>query len=343
MKAILTAVIAMLVSVGTAQTVVSNNVLTKRICYVKKDAKGSNNGENWQDALTELSTALDFAKAHQKEFTEKEPLQIWVAGSANYSYSPKVGDGITADKATFAMVKNVKIYGGFAGNETALLQRNWYANPTILSGRVNNAGVAHIGRLITSEGAMGVATLDGFRLKYAAPINGKKGVAIYVANGSPHFENCAITDNLFGSEALIYVKGTERERATPIFINLQVSDNTPKKEDIIGDNVDDNIDKWNLNQPNNGADGLVMTPWAMENDQYADTQLINATFYNNGGNDLKVAPSASPKIYNTVLLERVDGNFKNIDVQYSMVNGALSGNGNIPVESPAGNMLPAFK
>ena len=332
MKAILTAVIAMLVSVGTAQTVVSNNVLTKRICYVKKDAKGSNNGENWQDALTELSTALDFAKAHQKEFTEKEPLQIWVAGSANYSYSPKVGDGITADKATFAMVKNVKIYGGFAGNETALLQRNWYANPTILSGRVNNAGVAHIGRLITSEGAMGVATLDGFRLKYAAPINGKKGVAIYVANGSPHFENCAITDNLFGSEALIYVKGTERERATPIFINLQVSDNTPKKEDIIGDNVDDNID-----QPNNGADGLVMTPWAMENDQYANTQLINATFYNNGGNDLKVAPSASPKIYNTVLLGNVNvqGNLKNIDVQYSMVNGALSGNGNIPVESPA--------
>ena len=339
MKAILTAVIAMLVSVGTAQTVVSNNVLTKRICYVKKDAKGSNNGENWQDALTELSTALDFAKAHQKEFTEKEPLQIWVAGSANYSYSPKVGDGITADKATFAMVKNVKIYGGFAGNETALLQRNWYANPTVLSGRVNNAGVTHIGRLITSEGAMGVATLDGFRLKYAAaPINGKKGVAIYVANGSPHFENCAITDNLFGSEALIYVKGTERERATPIFINLQVSDNTPKKEDIIGDNVDDNID-----QPNNGADGLVMTPWAMENDQYADTQLINATFYNNGGNDLKVAPSASPKIYNTVLLERVDGNFKNIDVQYSMVNGALSGNGNIPVESPAGIFVSLSK
>ena len=343
MKAILTAVIAMLVSVGTAQTGVSNNVLTKRICYVKKDAKGSNNGENWQDALTELSTALDFAKAHQKEFTEQEPLQIWVAGSANYSYSPKVGDGVAIDKATFAMVKNVKIYGGFAGNETALLQRNWYANPTVLSGRVNNAGVAHIGRLITSEGAMGVATLDGFRLKYAAPINGKKGVAIYVANGSPRFENCAITDNLFGSEALIYVKGTERERATPIFINLQVSDNTPKKEDIIGDNVDDNIDKWNLNQPNNGADGLVMTPWAMENDQYADTQLINATFYNNGSNDLKVAPSASPKIYNTVLLERVDGNFKNIDVQYSMVNGALSGSGNIPVESPAGIFVSLSK
>ena len=340
MKAILTAVIAMLVSVGTAQTVVSNNVLTKRICYVKKDAKGSNNGENWQDALTELSTALDFAKAHQKEFTEQEPLQIWVAGSANYSYSPKVGDGVAIDKATFAMVKNVKIYGGFAGNETALLQRNWYANPTVLSGRVNNAGVAHIGRLITSEGAMGVATLDGFRLKYAAPINGKKGVAIYVANGSPRFENCAITDNLFGSEALIYVKGTERERATPIFINLQVSDNTPKKEDITGDNVDDNIDKW---QPNNGADGLVMTPWAMENDQYANTQLINATFYNNGSNDLKVAPSASPKIYNTVLLERVDGNFKNIDVQYSMVNGALSGNGNIPVESPAGIFVSLSK
>ena len=341
MKAILTAVIAMLVSVGTAQTGVSNNVLTKRICYVKKDAKGSNTGESWQDALTELSTALEFAKAHQKEFTEKEPLQIWVAGSANYSYSPKVGDGITADKATFAMVKNVKIYGGFAGNETALLQRNWYANPTVLSGRVNNAGVAHIGRLITSEGAMGVATLDGFRLKYAAPINGKKGVAIYVANGSPLFENCAITDNLFGSEALIYVKGTERERATPIFINLQVSDNTPKKEDITGDNVDDNVDKWNLNQPNNGADGLV--PWVMINDNYADAQLINTTFYNNGGNDLKIAPSASPKIYNTVLLERVDGNFKNIDVQYSMVNGALSGNGNIPVESPAGIFVSLSK
>ena len=337
MKTILTAVIAMLVSVGTAQTVVSNNVLTKHICYVKKDAKGSNNGESWQDALTELSTALEFAKAHQKEF-EKEPLEIWVAGSANYSYSPKVGDGVAIDKATFAMVKNVKIYGGFAGNETALQQRNWYANPTVLSGRVKNGGeTIHVGRLITSEGAMGVATLDGFRLKHAAP-NGKKGVAIYVANGSPLFENCAITDNLFGSEALIYVKGsTEHERATPIFINLQVSDNTPTKEDNTSDNVDDNIDKRNLNQPNNGADG----PWAMENDEYADTQLINATFYNKeGGNDLKIARLASPKIYNTVLLGnvKVQGNIKNIDVQYSMVKDVLlsNGNGNIPVESPAG-------
>lgn len=56
--------------------------------------------------------------------------QIWVKAGVH-----KPG---TARTDTFSLKNGVAVYGGFAGTETALSQRNWQTNVTILSGDIDN-------------------------------------------------------------------------------------------------------------------------------------------------------------------------------------------------------------
>ena len=48
-------------------------------------------------------------------------------------YKPSVPGG---RDASFQMVEGVRMYGGFDGTETALEQRDWVSNVTILSGNI---------------------------------------------------------------------------------------------------------------------------------------------------------------------------------------------------------------
>jgi hypothetical protein len=94
-----------------------------QITYVNKNAIGGNNGTSWTDAYTDLQTALNTAVSGD---------EIWVAKGL---YKPTLGTDRTI---SFHMKNGVKIYGGFAGDETALSQRNWQANKTILSGDIDD-------------------------------------------------------------------------------------------------------------------------------------------------------------------------------------------------------------
>ncbi len=87
--------------------------------YVNVNATGSNNSTSWNNAYTNLQTAIDAAVVSINE--------IWVAGG---TYKPNG----TARTSSFLMKSNLKIYGGFNGTETLREQRNPTANPTVLSG-----------------------------------------------------------------------------------------------------------------------------------------------------------------------------------------------------------------
>src|SRR5690606_28961584 len=62
--------------------------------------------------------------------TPDAPLQIWVAKGV---YTPAT---VSTDLGGFSLYNNVGYYGGFAGGETDLNQRDWKANTTILSGDI---------------------------------------------------------------------------------------------------------------------------------------------------------------------------------------------------------------
>ncbi len=98
--------------------------------YVDVSATGASNGTSWADAYTSLQDALADPGITGGPFTS-----IWVAAGA---YFPDDGGGITpGDRtATFQLLNGVAIYGGFAGGETLLAQRDPVVNVTSLSGDI---------------------------------------------------------------------------------------------------------------------------------------------------------------------------------------------------------------
>ena len=74
------------------------------IRYVKPGGTGSGNG-SWNNASSNLQGMIN---------ASDEQDQVWVAAG---EYQPASGQ-------SFSMKEGVKIYGGFVGNETALIQRN---------------------------------------------------------------------------------------------------------------------------------------------------------------------------------------------------------------------------
>lgn len=95
--------------------------------HVRQNASGANDGANWQDAFTDLHAALNVSHPGDT---------IWVA-AGTYVTSP------TGDRSvSFQLKSGIRVYGGFAGTETALSERDWVAHPTILSGAIS--GIYHV-------------------------------------------------------------------------------------------------------------------------------------------------------------------------------------------------------
>lgn len=91
--------------------------------YVNINATGANDGSSWADAFTNLKQATDAAIAGE---------EIWIAAG---TYTPDASNRTIAYNIT---QYGIRIYGGFNGTETSISQRNITANPTILSGDLQN-------------------------------------------------------------------------------------------------------------------------------------------------------------------------------------------------------------
>lgn len=102
------------------------------IVYVDATAAGANNGTSWSDAFRELSDALTYAALPANNVNE-----VWVA-RGSYTPSPVLRDR----SVSFRLITGVAIYGGFAGGEMMLSQRDPAANPTILNGDLNGDDAA---------------------------------------------------------------------------------------------------------------------------------------------------------------------------------------------------------
>ena len=104
---------------------------TANVIYVRGAASGANNGTSWADAYVSLQSALAAGQSGD---------EIWVAAGI---YKPAAANGPRS--ASFEMHSGVAIYGGFAGTETQLEQRDYVANVTTLSGDLNGNDPGGVG------------------------------------------------------------------------------------------------------------------------------------------------------------------------------------------------------
>ena len=108
--------------------IVSQKPVAAAIRYVNRQAAGTNSGESWTNAFTEVRSAL-LASSDRDE--------IWIASGTYYPDYNTFTKQHTGDRGMrFRLNPGVAMYGGFAGGETSRGHRDWIANPVIFSGDI---------------------------------------------------------------------------------------------------------------------------------------------------------------------------------------------------------------
>lgn len=131
-----------------------------RVWYVRIDLdSGENDGTSWPNAFSGplgLQSALAIAQNGD---------QIWVAQG---TYHPAA---VGQRTVSFVIPNGVEVFGGFAGNETSLDQRDPQAHVTILSGDLAENGSAtgqqadNSFHVVKVDNAYDPTTLDGFTIR----------------------------------------------------------------------------------------------------------------------------------------------------------------------------------
>ena len=158
------------------------------VIYVDSSATGGDNGTSWVDAYADLQTALG---------TASPPDSIWVAEGTYYPSSAGNRD------STFQLLDGVAVYGGFAGGETSVSQRDWAANVTVLSGDIGvvDDDTDNSYSVVTGSGTSSTTVLDGFTVTKgnandsAARAAGTQGAGMYNVGGSPTISNVTFSGN----------------------------------------------------------------------------------------------------------------------------------------------------
>ncbi|PWH13133.1 MAG: hypothetical protein DDG59_14690 [Anaerolineae bacterium] len=164
--------------------------------YVAPTPQGSGDCTSWANACT-LQTALTNAVSGD---------EIWVKTG---TYTP----GSDRTDSFLIQRDNVQLYGGFAGTETARNQRNWVANPTILSGDIGTVGD-------NSDNAYHVVVVDGVTYENITSATVIDGFTITGGNA-----NGGVWPNIRGGG--LYCDGRGSGRAcSPTLQNVTFSGNT---------------------------------------------------------------------------------------------------------------------
>jgi hypothetical protein len=238
--------------------------------FVKTSGNDANTGSSWMQAFKTLQKALATATSGD---------QIWVAQG---TYYPDEGEGQTNDdrSSTFSMKEGVSLYGGFAGTESLLSQRNWQMHETILNGDLmQNDGADFAGYddnayHVVSAVGINKAIVDGFTIRDGNArlgVNAEdiQGGGMHCFESSPFIFNCSFLKN-----AGIYGGGMYNYYAAPVLTNCRFLNNWGGNGGGFY-NENSNVTLANSDVSGNESYGLF--------DYYSNSTLTNCRFWKNTG------------------------------------------------------------
>lgn len=321
------------------------NIASSDIIYVHQLASGAGNGLSWNNAFTDLQSALDIVVPDDT---------IWVAEG---TYRP----GVERENS-FTLIDSVVILGGFMGIETHHYQRDPEQYSSILSGNIgdslqiidNSYHVINInyGTILSSR-----TKLDGFQISDGnadGDFGSGWGGGLYLGAGSPVISNCIFQNNQAVNGGAIHCGSDSAS-----FINLKISDNSASQGggavNLSGGTSNKFINcdfSNNISQRYGGAIALDLAHaefigcvffnniaiedrgGAISNYTASHPTIINCTFYGNSalqGGSLW-SGGADATIINSILWgnepDEIFGGFE-ISVFYSDIQGGSLGETNI--------------
>lgn len=165
------------------------------IIYVTPQGNDANSGNSWANAKRTIQAGINAASSGQ---------QVWVkAGVYNELLTLKNG---------------VRVFGGFAGNETARIQRDLYTYETVI-----DAGGLNARAVVAPANTNNGTVLDGFTIRNSNIA--ADGAGIYMTNSSAVISNNFIINNQSPgfAGAGIFISG-----GSPLIINNVIARNTAR-------------------------------------------------------------------------------------------------------------------
>jgi predicted outer membrane repeat protein len=294
-------------------------------CVVRVTPAGSNanDGSAWTLALGSVQAALDTARTLLARFV-CPTVEIWVA-AGTYHPSPASGAG-DARSATFELVPNVGLYGGFAGTEARRWQRDVAANASVLSGEIGDPADPgdNVYHVVTGKSA---ATLDGFTIE-AGTANGEPpdnvGGGMLNDEESPAVVNCVFRNNSAGGGGAMYNRA-----ASPLVTHCAFDGNTAPVGDggaLYNDGSSPVVSDCTFTNNSARYSGGAM------NNVYSSPNVMNSTFAHNGsdGSGGAIASQGeSPAVTNTTFVLNASyagGALTYLDASAVVTNSAFSQN-----------------
>ncbi|GLC90057.1 InlB B-repeat-containing protein [Lysinibacillus piscis] len=300
---------------STVTVQVNNQLSVNNVIYVKKDATGQHTGGSWEDAFTDLQSALDIVQSGQ---------QIWLAAG---TYKPTIKiDPADERTATFQLKNNVALYGGFNGTETDLAQRNWRLNETTLSGDIgiegdNTDNVYHVLYHPASLQLDATAILDGVTIT-AGNANGitphEMGGGMLNDASSPTLINVTFHDNsAMGGGGMINMNSSSSS-----LTNVSFHDNSAQLGGGIVNFNSSSPSLMNVSFHDNSATDIG---GGMLNINSSNPSLMNAVFYTNsadGGSAIANEPTSSFTLINATISDNQSKDRFSQGIKYPIYGGS---------------------
>ncbi len=200
------------------------------ILYVDSSIQMAGNGSSWAEAFVDLQVALDMAASAPGAVE-----QVWLAAGTYYP-SIESEPGVPRS-ATFQLIDGVSIYGGFAGHEAALNDRDVTVNKTTLSGDLgcddatggdNSENSFHV---VMASGVPSTVALDGVTITGGNAdafdsLEMVGGGMLVLLNSDPLISNCCFVGN-----SAVYGAGMGNFlRSSPTLVNCVFNTNTVDEE-----------------------------------------------------------------------------------------------------------------